>query len=136
MEIMKPIDDQHSHERPDSADEGKSCPPYQGECADDRDLRERVIGRIISDRSVGYLDKPPREWRQLVITELPFPAIGERFNEVEGQIVIEERGQRGPNHKMQNAKSRESASGIAVNRGENSAAHTAQALSLSGGFGH
>src|SRR5678815_5507859 len=111
MEIMKPIDDKHSHERADTAGQGKSRPPYKGECADDRDLRERVIGRIISDGAAGYFDKPPREWRQLVITELPFPPIGERFNEVEGQIVIEERGQSGPNHKMQSAKSRESACG-------------------------
>src|SRR5438270_4455307 len=136
MEIMKPIDDQHSHERANTADQGKCRPPYEGECAYDRDLRERVIGRIVSNGSVGYLDKPPRQWRQLVITELPFPAIGERFDEIDRQIVIKERGQNGPNHKMQDAKSRESAPGIARNRGEKSVVHGAQALGLSGGFGH
>ncbi|MEI9805951.1 MAG: hypothetical protein WDN48_18225 [Pseudolabrys sp.] len=53
---------------------------------------------------VGDLDQPPGQRRQLVIAELPFTAINQRFDQIERQIGVKYRRQRGPDRDMQRHK--------------------------------
>ena len=96
MEVVQAIEDQDGDQRADRADQRTRGQPDQRERGDHRELRQRVIGGVEPDQPVQQLDQPPRQRRQLVVAELPFAAIGQRLDQIERQIGIEQRRQRGP----------------------------------------
>src|SRR5262249_60662757 len=80
---------------------GEGRQPTRRERRHHRDLRQRVIGGVDPNRPVDQLDQPPRQRRQLVVAELPFAAIGEPLDQIEGQIRIKQRRQGRPDRKVQ-----------------------------------
>ena len=101
LEVMHAVDDQHRNERAGRPDQRPRRRPHRDEGDDHHRLRQRVIGGVGAERPVHDLDQPPRQRRQLVVAELPFAAICQRLDQVERQVGVEERRQRGPNHEMQ-----------------------------------
>jgi hypothetical protein len=101
LEVMHAVDDQHGHQCAGRSNERPCRRPHRDEGYDHRRLRQRVISGVDAERPVHDLDQPPRQRRQLVIAELPFAAVGESLDQVERQIGVEERRQRGPDHEMQ-----------------------------------
>ena len=101
LEVMHAVDDQHGKERAGRADQRPRRRPHRDEGDDHRHLRQRVIGGVGAERPVHDLDQPPRQRRQLVVAELPFAAVGQRLDQVERQVGVEQRRQRGPDHEMQ-----------------------------------
>ncbi len=74
-------------------------------------MRQQVIGKVVTDDAIRYFDQPPGQRRQLVITELPLPAISQRLDQIERQIGVKQRRKGGPNRRMQEQNSRQSAPG-------------------------
>ncbi len=107
LEIMHAIDDQHGDERAGRADQRPRRGKDQGKGDDHHGLRQRVIGGIGSEQPVHDLDQPPRQRRQLVVAELPFAAVGQGLDEIERQIGVKQRRQRGPDRKMQGQEAAE-----------------------------
>ena len=100
MKVVQAVDDQDRGQRAARADERQRGHPHRRQGADHRELRQRVIGGVASDHPVDGLDQPPGQRRQLVIAELPFAAVGQRLDQIERQVRIERRRQRGPDEKM------------------------------------
>ena len=128
VEVMQPVDDQDRHQRAARADERQRGPPHDGKGRDDRDLRHDIVGGVDSDQPVDDLDQPPRQRRQLVVAQLPFAAVGQRLDQIERQIRIEDRRQRGPDHEMQNEEQRKGRLRAAVDHGDQSGHLDPQAL--------
>ena len=76
LEIVHAIDDQHGDQRAGHADQLACRRPDRDEGNNHGDLRQRVIGGVGVEDAVHDFDQPPWQWRQLVVTELPFPAVG------------------------------------------------------------
>jgi hypothetical protein len=60
--------------------------PDENERNHHRGLRQSVIGGVGAKRPMHDLDQPPRQWRQLVVAELPFAAIGQGLDQIERQV--------------------------------------------------
>ena len=101
LEVMHAVDDQHGNERAGRSDQRPCRRPHRDEGDDHRRLRQRVIGGVGAERPVHDLNQPPRQRRQLVVAELPLAAIGQRFDQVERQVGVEQGRQRGPDREMQ-----------------------------------
>ena len=108
LKIVQAVDDQHGNKRASRADERSRGSPDRRKGYDHRDLRQRVIRGVRAEQPIHDLDQPPRQRRQLVVADLPFAAIGERLDEIERQVGIEECGQRGPDDEMQGQEAAES----------------------------
>ncbi len=108
LEVMHAVDDQHGNQRAGRSDQRPCRRPHRDEGYDHRRLRQRVIGSVDAERPVHDLDQPPRQRRQLVVAELPFAAVGESLDQVERQVGVEQRRQRGPDHEMQREEGGES----------------------------
>ena len=104
VEVMQAVENEDGNQRANGADERTRGQPHHREGPDHRDLRQRVICGVHAHQLVNQLDQPPWQWRQLVITKLPFAPIGKRFDEVERQVGIEQRRQRRPHQEMQREK--------------------------------
>ena len=100
LEIMHAVDDQHGDQRAHRADDGPRGGKDENKGDDHHRLRQRVISSVAAEQPVGDLDQPPGQWRQLVVTELPFAAIGEGLDEIERQVGVKQARQRGPNREM------------------------------------
>ena len=107
LEIMHAVDDQDGNERADRADQRPRRGKDQGKGDHHRGLRQRVIGGVGAEQPMGDLDQPPRQRRQLVVAKLPFAAVGQGLDEVERQIGVKQRRQRGPDREMQRQKAAE-----------------------------
>ena len=101
IEVVHTVDDQDRDQRPERADERARGLPHEDEGDDDDRLGEGVIGGIDAKHPVDDLDQPPWQRRQLVITELPFAAVGQRLDQIERQVQVEDRRQRGPDDGME-----------------------------------
>ena len=108
LEIMHAVDNQHGNECAGGADQRPRRGKDQGKGDDDHGLRQRVIGGVGVEQPVHDLDQPPRQRRQLVVAELPLPAVDEGLDEIERQVGVEQRRQRGPDRKMQGQEAAES----------------------------
>ena len=86
---------------PTPPDNGTSSEPDQRKGADDRYLSESVVGDVVPSEPVDDLDQPPRQRRQLVVSELPLPAIGEGLDQIERQVRIKQCWQDRPDNKVQ-----------------------------------
>ena len=75
-------------------------------------LGQRVEEHVASEQPVYDLDQPPRQWRQLVIAELPFAAVDQGLDQVERQIDEEDRRQCGPDREVQDQKRHEKRAGM------------------------
>src|SRR5499427_7296375 len=106
IEIVQAVDDQHGGERTGGADEPPRQNPHQRKGGEHRDLGNQVVDRVDPDQPIRDLDQPPGKRRQLVVAELPFPAIGQRLDQVERQVGVKRAWQRGPQHGMQQRKGR------------------------------
>ena len=100
MKVMQAVDDQHRDQRAARADQRNAVSQTDREGRDHRDLRQRVVGGIDPDEPVGDLDQPPGQRRQLVVAQLPFAAVGQRLDQIERQVRIEQRRQRRPDDEM------------------------------------
>ena len=89
---------------PSGADERARGLPHEDEGDDDDGLGEGVIGGIDAEHPVDDLDHPPRQRRQLVVAELPFAAVGQRLDQIERQVQVEDRRQRDPDDGMEERK--------------------------------
>jgi hypothetical protein len=116
MQVMLTVDNEQRHERAHRPDHRARHRPYCGKGRDDRDLRERVEEHVAPEHSKGRFHQPPRQRRQLVIAELPFPAIGQRLDQVERQIGIEQRRQRSPHQEMQQREGCKCGAGMLLDR--------------------
>ena len=108
LEVMQAVDDQHGNER--AASRRRAAAPWRRPAQRRRTTTacgQRVIGDVRAEYPVHDLNQPPRQRRQLVGAELPFAAVGERLDEVERQIGVKQRRQRGPDRKMQGQKAAE-----------------------------
>ena len=101
MEVVHAVENEDGDERADGAHQRASGQPNHRKGRHHRDLRQRVVGGVDPDHPVDEFHQPPRQRRQLVVTELPFAAIGQRLDEIERQIGIEQRRQRGPDDNVQ-----------------------------------
>ena len=101
MEVMQAVENEHGNKRADGADEFSRGQPDDRKGQHHRDLCQHIIRDVMPHRSVDDLDQPPRQRRQLVVAQLPFAAIGQRLDQIEWQIGIEQRRQRRPNDDMQ-----------------------------------
>ena len=104
LEVVHAVDDQHGNERAGRAHQWPRGGKDQREGDDDGGLRQSVIGRVDAKVAVHDFDEPPRQRRQLVGAERPFPAVGHGLDEIERQIGVEETWQRGPDREMQRQK--------------------------------
>ena len=101
LEVMHAVDDQHGDQCSGRSNERPCRRPHRDEGYDHHRLRQRVIGGVGTERPMHDLNEPPRQRRQLVVAELPFAAIGQRLDQIERQVGVEQRRQRGPDHEMQ-----------------------------------
>ncbi len=108
LEIVKAVDNQHRDQRAQRADQRPRGGEDQRKSDDHGRLRQRVIGGVGARSPVRDLDQPPRQRRQLVVAELPFAAVGQRLDQIERQIGVKERRQRGPDREMQRQEAAES----------------------------
>src|SRR5690349_9180372 len=91
VQVMQSVDNKHRNERACRACEGPRRRVNQPEGGDYGEVREEVIGEVVSNSPVDDLGQPPRERRQLIVAELPFSAVGERLDQVERKVGIEYR---------------------------------------------
>jgi len=127
---MHAVEDEHGDERADRADQRPRRRPHQREGGEHRELRERVKGDVDADRAVDELDHPPRQRRQLVVAELPLAPVGQRFDEIERQIGIDQRRQRRPNQEMQDEERAEGRLRAALDAGDQSRHRRVSSLRL------
>ncbi len=104
LKVMQAVDDQHGDERAARSDQRPRGRIDQRKCSDHHDLGQRVIGGIHAEQPVHDFNEPPRQRRQLVGAEHPFAAVGQRLDQIERQVGVEERRQRGPDGKMERQK--------------------------------
>ena len=114
IEVVHTVDDQDCDQRPERANERARGLPHEDEGDDDDRLGEGVIGGIDAKHPVDDLDQPPRQRRQFVITELPFAAVDEGFDQIERQIGVNERRQDAPDDKMHGQEAAEGGSRLAL----------------------
>ena len=88
--IVQTIDDQHRHQRTERADQRSRRHPDQPKRRRDHNLRQQVISKIVTDQAMGDFHEPPGQRWQLVVAELPFLSVGQCFDQIEGQICIEQ----------------------------------------------
>ena len=111
LKVMQAIDDQNRDQRARRPDQRPRGRVDQCKCGDDHDFGERVIRGIHAEYSIHDFDQPPRQRRQLVGAEHPFPAVGQCLDQIERQIGIEHRRQRGPDGEVNRQKAPNAASG-------------------------
>jgi hypothetical protein len=64
-------------------------------------VAQQVIGEIVAHQPVGDFDQPPGQRRQLVVAELPFAAVQQRFDQIERQVGVEQARQQRPHRGVQ-----------------------------------
>ena len=120
VEVVQAVENEDCDQRANGADQRTRGQPDHREGADHRDLRQRVIRSVQIHDLVNQLDQPPRQRRQLVIAKLPFAPVGERLDEVERQVGIEQCRQRRPHEKMQRQEHGKSRLWTALDGGDQS----------------
>ena len=104
VEVVQAIENEHRDQRAEHAHQRPRQCEDAGEGRHHRHLRQQVIGKVMTDGQVYGLDQPPGQRRQLVVAELPLAAVDQRLDQVERQIGVEQRRQRGPDRGMQRHK--------------------------------
>ena len=119
VEVVQAVDDEHGRERAQRPDQRPRRAVNQGESRHHRDLRQQVIGKVMTDGHERDLDQPPRQGRQLVVAELPFAAVDQRLDQVERQIGVKQRRQRGPDRGVQGQEGGKGPAGAGGDPGQN-----------------
>ncbi len=117
---MQAIDDEDGDERAGRADERPRRREDQRKRGNNDDLGQRVIGDVGAEQAVHDLDQPPRQRRQLVGAERPFAAVSERLDQIERQIGVKHRRQRGPDGEMHGEKNAERGTRLPLDQGDQS----------------
>ena len=111
LEIMQAVDDQHGDECAGRANKRPRGSKDQAKATTWRPAPARNRRRLAPNSRCDDLDQPPRQRRQLVVAELPFSAVGQRLDEIERQVGVEQCRQRGPDREMQGQEAAEAARG-------------------------
>src|SRR5215831_728741 len=82
IEVMQAVDNQHRRKRAQRADDRPRRQPDQPQRKYNGDLRQQIICEVVTDQPIGNFDQPPGQWRQLVVSELPFAAVSQRLDQV------------------------------------------------------
>ena len=61
IEVVQAVDDQHGDQRPARAGERPRQRENRGQGRPHRDLRQQVIGEVMTDQPVDTFDEPPRQ---------------------------------------------------------------------------
>ena len=90
VEVVQAVDDEHGDQRADGAGERPRGQEDQPQRRHHGGLRQQVVSEVVADEPVHDLDQPPGQRRQLVVTELPFAAVGQRLDQIERQIGVKQ----------------------------------------------
>ena len=96
IEVVQPVDDEDGNQRAERTDQRPRGEKNEGKSGHHRDLRQEVIGEVMTDGQVCDLHQPPGQRREFVVAELPFAAVHQRLDQIERQIGVKQRRQRGP----------------------------------------